>query len=169
LTVALIAALGGTSYAALTVPRNSVGTRQLKNKAVTLAKIAPGAQKSLTRIGSQGNSGPKVHRAPKAPKAPRGRKARPANDANHAISADNATNANHALSADQANVAGALTDMSYVRSREFVVPHGGSVAGGDAISPAGGIVVGDKVHTQFGSESVTSIEPMTHVGGTEPV
>lgn len=39
-TLALFIALGGTSYA---VARNSVGTRQLKNKAVTSAKVRNGA------------------------------------------------------------------------------------------------------------------------------
>jgi hypothetical protein len=38
--VALIVALGGTSYAALSLPKGSVGTKQLKNKAVTNAKLA---------------------------------------------------------------------------------------------------------------------------------
>jgi len=37
--IALFVALGGTTYAATTLPRNSVGTTQLKNKAVTAAKI----------------------------------------------------------------------------------------------------------------------------------
>jgi hypothetical protein len=41
--IALFVALGGTSYAALTLPKNSVGTKQLKNNAVTGAKIATGA------------------------------------------------------------------------------------------------------------------------------
>jgi hypothetical protein len=56
-TIALILALGGTSYAAFTLPQNSVGTKQLKNKAVTLAKIAPAAQSALTKIGPQGPAG----------------------------------------------------------------------------------------------------------------
>lgn len=50
-TVALIVALGGTSYAAFTLPSNSVGTKQLKNRAVTLAKLAPAARNALTRVG----------------------------------------------------------------------------------------------------------------------
>jgi len=41
--VALFIALGGTSYAAVTLARNSVGTPQLKNAAVTSAKLADGA------------------------------------------------------------------------------------------------------------------------------
>lgn len=39
--VALVVALGGTSYAAIILPANSVGTKQLKKHAVTPAKIAP--------------------------------------------------------------------------------------------------------------------------------
>ena len=41
--IALIVALGGTSYAAFSVPRNSVGSRQLRKNAVTTKKIANGA------------------------------------------------------------------------------------------------------------------------------
>ena len=39
--VALIVALGGTSYAAFSVPNGSVGTSALRNKAVTNAKLGP--------------------------------------------------------------------------------------------------------------------------------
>ena len=38
-TVALVVALGGTSYAAITLPANSVGSRQLKSRAVTNSDI----------------------------------------------------------------------------------------------------------------------------------
>jgi hypothetical protein len=41
--IALVVALGGTSYAAFTLPKNSVGTKQLKNGAVTDRKIKNGA------------------------------------------------------------------------------------------------------------------------------
>ena len=41
--IALFVALGGTSYAALTIPRNSVGAVQLKDNAVTRWKIHDGA------------------------------------------------------------------------------------------------------------------------------
>src|SRR6202035_4775165 len=37
--LALFVAFGGTGYAAVTLPRNSVGTTQLKNGAVTAAKV----------------------------------------------------------------------------------------------------------------------------------
>ena len=38
-TVALVVALSGTSYAAITLPKNSVGNRQLKSNAVTSGKV----------------------------------------------------------------------------------------------------------------------------------
>jgi hypothetical protein len=38
--IALAVALGGTSYAAITLPRNSVGTAQLRNESVTATKLA---------------------------------------------------------------------------------------------------------------------------------
>ena len=41
--VALFIAMGGTSYAAVTLAANSVGTKQIKNNAVTAAKIKKGA------------------------------------------------------------------------------------------------------------------------------
>ena len=42
--LALFVALGGTSYAAITaLPKNSVGTKQIKNGAVTAKKISPSA------------------------------------------------------------------------------------------------------------------------------
>lgn len=42
-TLALIVALGGTSYAAISLPRNSVGGKQLKNRAVTNSKLRASA------------------------------------------------------------------------------------------------------------------------------
>jgi hypothetical protein len=41
--IALVMALGGTSYAALSIPKNSVGSKQLKKNAVTTKKIKNGA------------------------------------------------------------------------------------------------------------------------------
>jgi hypothetical protein len=44
-SIALFIALGGLSYAALTLPKNSVGTKQLKTNAVTGAKVKNGTLK----------------------------------------------------------------------------------------------------------------------------
>ena len=54
--LALFVAMSGSAYAALSLPPHSVGTTQLKNKAVTLAKISPKARAALR--GSTGRQGP---------------------------------------------------------------------------------------------------------------
>jgi hypothetical protein len=59
-TLALFVALGGGAVAATTLGRNSVGTRQLKNGAVTEAKLAAAAQAALRGAqGPRGEAGPK--------------------------------------------------------------------------------------------------------------
>jgi hypothetical protein len=55
-TLALFLALGGAAYAATQLPKNSVGTKQLRNGAVTAAKIAKKTRKQLQ--GSRGPAGP---------------------------------------------------------------------------------------------------------------
>jgi hypothetical protein len=42
-TIAVFAALGGGAYAALRLPANSVGTRRIKDAAITTRKLARGA------------------------------------------------------------------------------------------------------------------------------
>lgn len=41
--IALIVALGGASYAAIKLPKNSVGTKQIRNKAVNSKKVKDGS------------------------------------------------------------------------------------------------------------------------------
>jgi hypothetical protein len=48
--VALIVAVGGTSYAVTKLPKNSVGTAQLKNGAVTTAKVASGTSARIAGL-----------------------------------------------------------------------------------------------------------------------
>jgi hypothetical protein len=65
-TTALVLALGGTSYAALSLPRNSVGTEQIRSRAIKsrhvdngslrLADLGPGARRALR--GQEGPIGP---------------------------------------------------------------------------------------------------------------
>jgi hypothetical protein len=62
--VALFVALGGTTYAAVSLPRNSVGTVQLKNGAVTKQKIS---QRTLRAL-----RGPVGRRGPRGPRGPKG-------------------------------------------------------------------------------------------------
>jgi hypothetical protein len=58
-TAALFLALGGTSYALTQLPRNSVGTAQLRNRAVTPAKLAVAAlaRGPVGPVGPQGPAG----------------------------------------------------------------------------------------------------------------
>ena len=85
--VALFVALGGTTYAATSLPKNSVGTKQLKKNAVTGPKIKKGAV-TAAKINAKGLTVP---------------------NALHATSADSATsatNATHAASAGSASPTG---------------------------------------------------------------
>ena len=41
--IALVVALGGASYAAIQIPKNSVGTKQIKNRAVNSNKVKDGS------------------------------------------------------------------------------------------------------------------------------
>jgi hypothetical protein len=77
---ALFVALGGTSYAALQLPKGSVGTSQLKRNAVTSPKVKPGslllsdfkrAERSRLR-GPQGPQGPQGSQGAQGPQGPQG-------------------------------------------------------------------------------------------------
>jgi hypothetical protein len=84
-TVAVFIALGGASYAALKVPKNSVGAKQLKKNAVTTAKVKNGAVTG-EKIA--------VSTLPTVPSATR---------ADHAVSAETATGAGTAINANHAD------------------------------------------------------------------
>src|SRR3954469_12652924 len=66
-TIAVFLAVGGGAYAAVTLPRNSVGNKQLKAGAVSSAKVRDGSlrardfatgQLPLGARGAQGAQGP---------------------------------------------------------------------------------------------------------------
>jgi hypothetical protein len=83
-TLALFLALGGAAYAATQLPKNSVGTKQLRNGAVTAAKIAKqtrnqlrgsrgpagqqGAQGKIGKAGAKGATGAKGTQGAQGPK-----------------------------------------------------------------------------------------------------
>jgi len=89
--IALFIALGGTTYAATGLPKNSVGTKQLKKSAVTGPKIKNKAV-TAAKINTSGLTVP---------------------NALHATSADSATNATHATSAAPSGAAGGALAGSY--------------------------------------------------------
>ena len=84
--IALSVALGGTSYAAIKLPANTVGTKELKKNAVTSLKVK---DNSLTGADILESSLGKVPLATSA------------------VNATNATNATHATTADGAAPTGA--------------------------------------------------------------
>ena len=70
--LALFVALGGTSYAAAKLPRNSVDTPQLRAAAVTTAKLAPGVRKQLGKPAATGAAGPQGAPGPAGPQGAAG-------------------------------------------------------------------------------------------------
>jgi hypothetical protein len=65
--IALFVALGGGAYAAMNLPKNSVGTRQLKRGAVTPPKLSRATLKKL-----QGSTGPRGAKGAKGAKGDKG-------------------------------------------------------------------------------------------------
>jgi hypothetical protein len=86
--VALVVATAGTGYAAIKLPNNSVGTKQLKKDAVTGVKV---------KRGSLDGSDIKLSTLGTVPLATK------ATSAENAAHANTAANADHALSADSAS------------------------------------------------------------------
>jgi len=70
--LALFVALGGASYAAFKLPKNSVGRKQIKKAAVTPAKLSKAAK--LTLAGPTGPTGPKGATGARGPKGEPGPK-----------------------------------------------------------------------------------------------
>jgi hypothetical protein len=76
-TLALFVALGGVGYAATKLPKNSVGTTQLKPNAVISAKIRNGAIRTVdlsaaARSSMRGQTGPAGPRGPRGLRGPSG-------------------------------------------------------------------------------------------------
>ncbi len=72
-TLALIVALGGTSYAAIKLPSNSVGSKQIKKRAITHSKLRANAVTSgIVRNGSLRAKDFKAGQLPAGPAGPAG-------------------------------------------------------------------------------------------------
>ena len=83
--IALFVALGGTTYAATSLPRNSVGTKQLKRNAVTSSKIKKGAV-TASKINTNGLTAPNAVHAANASHATTAGSAPPSGSAGGALS-----------------------------------------------------------------------------------
>jgi hypothetical protein len=129
--VALVVALGGTSYAAFSLPKNSVGTKQLKNGAVTTNKIKNGAVTG-SKMSFAGVTVPNALHAGSA---------NTAGSATNATDATNATNAGHATTADSATNASNASALNGNRIRWLLVAPSGTIvsqSGGFTVDTSGG-------------------------------
>jgi hypothetical protein len=107
--IALFVALGGGAYAAVALPKNSVGSKQLKKNAVTNAKIGKNAVTGA-KVKDRSLTGTDINLAtlPKVGSATNADNASHATNADNATNAANATNAGHANAADTATTANSL-------------------------------------------------------------
>jgi hypothetical protein len=117
-SIAVFLVLGGAAFAAVKLPKNSVGTKQLKKNAVTSVKIKNGAV-TASKVNVTG--------FPKVPSAVS------ADNAGHATSADKATTAtkadsaaNAATAANASGLAGPLASGQSLFGRLGTAGHKGS-------------------------------------------
>jgi hypothetical protein len=113
--LALFIALAGTSYAAIKLPANSVGSKQIKANAVTSKKIAHNAVNG-SKVANHSLSGIDINLGTLG-KVPTAAVAELASNATRAMFADNANNAIHASSADSATTAATASALASVAYR----------------------------------------------------
>jgi len=119
--IALFVALGGTGYAALKLPKNSVGSKQIKKNAVTGSKLkANSITGSKVKNGSLSGADLKLGSLGTVPSA------------TNATNAVNATNAGHAGSSD---TAASADELKYFKHFDIVV--GSNAPGGQDILTIG--------------------------------
>jgi hypothetical protein len=75
-TVALFAALGGSSYAAISLPKNSVGPKQIRSNAISTKQVKDGSLLSRDFKAGQLPAGPT---GPIGPQGPKGETGAPGN------------------------------------------------------------------------------------------
>jgi hypothetical protein len=150
--IALAVALGGTSYAAIKLPKNSVGAKQLKKNAITAPKIRRNAvtgakvlNNSITGAKVLNNSitGADVNEATLA-------QVPSAANASHATSADQSTSASSAVTAGTANTA-----FSTFRDAAIPLPTSVGTIATLTIPAAGNYVINAKL-TAFNVSSTGS-------------
>jgi hypothetical protein len=119
-SVALFVALGGTGYAAFSLPKNSVGSKQLKSNAVTTSKLKNNAVTTGKLKNNAVTTGKLKNGAVTAGKINASGLTVPnalhANSADSATSATNATNATNAITATSAATAATVTGQGTLAS-----------------------------------------------------
>jgi hypothetical protein len=150
--MALVIALGGTSYAALKLPAKSVGAKQLKRSSVTSIAIAAGAVDG-SKVKDDSLTGADINESSVA-KVP---------------SAGNADNAANAANAAHANSAAALDKVTYRTVGVSAVPAPdattASVTPGTAGCDSGQHVVGGGVRLDD-TATTAIVDSYPDAGGT---
>jgi hypothetical protein len=134
--MALFVALSGTTFAAANVvlPKNSVGTKQLKKNAVTSVKIK---NNQVTGADVKESSLGKVPSASNADHATSSDSATNATNATNSTNATNATNASHASTATTATTATNANALGGVAASGYVRKTGTLTIPGNAFHPTG--------------------------------
>ena len=113
-TLALFIALGGTSYAALTLPRNSVGSKQIRNRAVGASELRTRAVTSravrnrsiaLRDLSTSARESLRGQRGPIGPVGPSGVTYRASIPSGGSVAGGNATAAPHVGGTNEYRVA----------------------------------------------------------------
>lgn len=127
--VALAVALSGAGYAAVTLPRNSVGTAQLKKGAVNSAKVRDGSLQSVDFGPGQLSAGPQ---------GPQGQQGPPGPPNANAVNSDLLDNLD---STEFLRTTGKAADaelLDGLESTAFVQGNGNVLRGAVALAPSGG-------------------------------
>jgi hypothetical protein len=162
--VALVVALGGVSYAAGVLPANSVGAKQIKQRAVTLKKLSPAARGALRgQKGATGPAGPKGDPGASGPAGPKGDKGDPGVSLYANVGAG-ALESGTALSAERLELGTYLVTFGRDVSHCAAVASPGLTTGGAATLIATGVTnVGDdsfannQVEVQFHARDAQGI------------
>ena len=135
--LALVVALGGTSYAAVVLPANSVGTPQLKKNAVTSVKVLNGSLLKADFKSGQGPGGPAGPAGPTGAAGPAGATGAtgPAGPFPDALPAGKTVRGNYVMGATAA-AAGALANTAVSFIYPFATAPGVKIVLQGAVAPA---------------------------------
>jgi hypothetical protein len=179
--VALIVALRGMSYAAISLPNGSVGTKQLKDKAVNNAKPGPGSvgtakikngAVAASKINTTGLTVPNATNATNATNSTNSTNATDATDAANATNAANAADAANATNAANAATANRLAGNQIVAGPDVTLnnpplPGQGSEV---AICPPGVVAIsGGAGKTPTGQANAVSLNSVVMDAGAVTV
>jgi hypothetical protein len=151
-SIAVFLVLGGAAFAAVQLPKNSVGTKQLKKNSVVSSKVKNGSlqaadfgagQLPAGPQGPQGAQGPKGPQGPQGPQGPEGPKGDPGAAGSAVayafIEEDGTVNSARSKNITQANVESSSAGVYCFRNLPFTVNV--VTVSPDSFGPEDGILV----------------------------